>query len=70
MGGLVTVLKVREQLKSYEEDPGWYKHAPGTVALKATDEELRRDGIQVTKLSSPNGGVLPKPSRSNEHHQH
>ena len=30
MGGLVTVLKVRDQLTNYEEDPGWYKHPPGT----------------------------------------
>jgi hypothetical protein len=34
-------------LKSYDEDPGWYNHPPGTVALKATDEELRRDGINL-----------------------
>jgi hypothetical protein len=46
MGGLVTILKARDQLKSYDEDPGWYKHPSGTVALKANDEELRRDGIR------------------------
>jgi hypothetical protein len=51
MGGLFTVMKVRDQLKSYDEEPGWYKHPPGTVALKATDEELRRDGIEVSKLT-------------------
>jgi manganese oxidase len=33
MGGMFTVLKVREGLKSYE-DPGWYKQPPGTVARK------------------------------------
>ena len=32
MGGLFTIIKVRDQLKSYDEDPGWYKHPPGTVA--------------------------------------
>jgi len=31
MGGMFTVLKVRDNIKSYE-DPGWYKHPPGTVA--------------------------------------
>ena len=31
MGGMFTLLKVREGITSYE-DPGWYKHPPGTVA--------------------------------------
>jgi len=48
MGGLFTVVKVRDQLKSYDEDPGWYKHPPGTVAMKASDADLARDGIKVT----------------------
>jgi FtsP/CotA-like multicopper oxidase with cupredoxin domain len=33
MGGMFTVLKVREGITSYE-DPGWYKNPPGTVAYK------------------------------------
>jgi FtsP/CotA-like multicopper oxidase with cupredoxin domain len=33
MGGMFTVLKVREGLTSYA-DPGWYKHPIGTVARK------------------------------------
>jgi hypothetical protein len=32
MGGMFTVLKVREGLASYEGDPGWYRHPAGTVA--------------------------------------
>ena len=48
MGGLFTVLKVRDRLRSYDEDPGWYQHPAGTVAWKATDEELRRDDIAET----------------------
>jgi hypothetical protein len=51
MGGLFTIMKVRDQLKSYNEDPGWYQHPPGTVALKADDEDLRREGIDVSKLT-------------------
>lgn len=47
MGGLLTVVKVRDQLRSYDEDPGWYKHPAGTVALKASPQELQRDGIDV-----------------------
>jgi FtsP/CotA-like multicopper oxidase with cupredoxin domain len=34
MGGMFTVVKVRDDLTSYA-DPGWYKHPPGTVARKA-----------------------------------
>ena len=33
MGGMFTVLKVREGLTSYA-DPGWYKHPAGSVARK------------------------------------
>ena len=32
MGGMFTVLKIREGLRSYDEDPGWYQHPEGTVA--------------------------------------
>jgi hypothetical protein len=35
MGGMFTVLKVREGIRSYE-DPGWYKHPEGTRARKVT----------------------------------
>lgn len=44
MGGMLTVLKVREKLPE-GGDPAWYKNPPGTVAVAATPEELRRDGI-------------------------
>jgi manganese oxidase len=47
MGGMFTVLKVREELASYE-DPGWYKHPPGTVADVASEEDRKRDGINAT----------------------
>ncbi|MFY9342169.1 MAG: multicopper oxidase domain-containing protein [Planctomycetota bacterium] len=45
MGGMVTVLKVRDGIKEYG-DPGHYVHPKGTVADVATPEELRRDGIE------------------------
>ena len=35
MGGMFTVLKVREDLASYLEDPGWYDNPPGTVSESA-----------------------------------
>jgi hypothetical protein len=45
MGGMMTVMKVRDNLRTYDEDPGWYQHLEGTVAMKASDDDLRRDGI-------------------------
>ena len=46
MGGMFTILKVRENLASYE-DPGWYKAPAGTQADLASRDDLRRDGISV-----------------------
>jgi FtsP/CotA-like multicopper oxidase with cupredoxin domain len=48
MGGLMTILKVRDRLASYDADPGWYEHPAGTVAVRATDADLTRDGIDVS----------------------
>jgi hypothetical protein len=42
MGGMFTILKVREGLTSFE-DPGWYEHPAGTVAGPASKEEMQRD---------------------------
>jgi FtsP/CotA-like multicopper oxidase with cupredoxin domain len=42
MGGMFTIVKVRENLTSYD-DPGWYEPPPGTLASLAGDEELQRD---------------------------
>ncbi len=44
MGGMFTILKVRDSLTSYE-DPGWYETPPGTLADVAAADDLRRDGI-------------------------
>ena len=46
MGGMFTIVKVRDQLDSYD-DPGWYKNPKGTVADLANAKELARDGIKV-----------------------
>jgi manganese oxidase len=35
MGGMFTVLKVRDGISSFE-DPGWYRHPDGTVATVAS----------------------------------
>lgn len=49
MGGMFTLLKVRDKLDDPNRDPGWYQHPAGTVAQAATAADLQRDGITVTK---------------------
>jgi hypothetical protein len=39
MGGMFTILKVRDHLKSYDQDPEWYQHAKGTVAELVSQEK-------------------------------
>lgn len=39
MGGMFTVLKVRDDLKPGDyDDPGWYKHPKGTVARRVSED--------------------------------
>lgn len=45
-GGMLTVLKVRENAPDYN-DPGPYKFPDGTVSRLTTAEELKRDGIDL-----------------------
>lgn len=44
MGGMFTMLKIRDRLTS-DADPGWYKPEPSEVAAEAAADELARDGI-------------------------
>ncbi len=48
MGGMFTILKVRDELTSYD-DPGWYKSPAGTLALPALAEDLHRDGVDLKR---------------------
>jgi len=59
MGGMFTVIKIREGITSYD-DPGWYRHPEGTVASLAAADALRHDGIDATAT----------PSKSDEHMGH
>jgi manganese oxidase len=43
MGGMFTLLKVRDDLKG-DGDPGWYESEPGTQAGPATEDEIRSLG--------------------------
>jgi hypothetical protein len=61
MGGMFTIVKVRDRLKSYDADPGWYQHPPGTVSLQASAQDLARDGIDVNAVTASATG---KPNAS------
>jgi FtsP/CotA-like multicopper oxidase with cupredoxin domain len=54
MGGMVTILKVRERPREEDRD-GWYAHPPGTVAIQADAAQMRRDDID------PDGGAHDGP---------
>jgi manganese oxidase len=45
MGGMFTILKIRDTLSAGGGDPGWYAHPKGTVADEASADDLARDGI-------------------------
>jgi hypothetical protein len=47
MGGMFTILKVRDELSTDGADPGWYQSPAGTLASPAADDDLRRDGIAL-----------------------
>lgn len=67
MGGMFTILKVRDGIATYD-DPGWYQNPPGTVAVAATAEELRRDGIAVSV--APPQKQPPRDAHSAHQHHH
>ena len=46
MGGMFTVLKVRDEIPADGSDPGWYQNPPGTVSVAASETDLKRDGIK------------------------
>lgn len=47
MGGMFTLLKVRDEVPADNADPGWYKNPSGTVSEVAPDADLKRDGIET-----------------------
>ena len=56
MGGMFTILKVRESL-SGDGDPGWYEHPAGSVAEAASADELRRDAIDAEAGPAPDASA-------------
>jgi len=47
MGGMFTLLKVRDEIPAGGSDPGWYQNPAGTVSSAASAGDLKRDGIEV-----------------------
>ena len=67
MGGMFTVLKVREGITSYE-DAGWYAQPPDTLATEALPADLKRDEIILRQDRLPEKG--DKRKTQHEHHEH
>ena len=61
MGGMYTNIKVRPDLASYDQDPGWYQQPAGTQATVADPERMKRDL-----------GFIPEatPAKGDGGHQH
>jgi len=48
MGGMFTVIKVRDRVSSADAKT-WYAHPPGQVASKASSTAMQKDGIDPTR---------------------
>jgi len=54
MGGMFTILKVRERLaRGHDVDPGWYEAPVGTMATVATGASLRANSISADGTDAP-----------------
>ena len=81
MGGMFTILKVRDSIANFNEDPGWYEPPAGTLALPATTDSLQQHGINADGGNAPRAPAqamkswkLPPPQQSvpgtTHHHGH
>jgi manganese oxidase len=76
MGGMFTILKVRESLpQGYDVDPGWYVDRPGELASLAPADVLRQNGIAADGSNAPKPPFPPTnpysettPTRGNSPH--
>ena len=70
MGGMFTVVKVREGLAVGDyRDPGWYKHPPGTVAYEI-DTGMAEEAARQKDAPSPAKGEIPAGMPMDHKHQH
>ncbi|MCK7594049.1 multicopper oxidase family protein [Pseudomarimonas salicorniae] len=68
MGGMFTVIKVRDDLAPGDyRDPGWYAHPPGTVASRVSSNP---DFGQPARHSAPPGEPARFQTRPAGHHKH
>jgi hypothetical protein len=68
MGGMFTVVKVREDLAPGDyRDPGWYKHPQGTVAF-AVDTGNAGAAAQQPKAGESRGMDMPGMGDPQHHH--
>jgi manganese oxidase len=76
MGGMFTVMKVRENLAPGDyRDPGWYKHPPGTVAYganasRAPAAQKLPAGESPRKNMQMPGMKMPMEPGDSGHHHH
>ncbi|WP_459937428.1 multicopper oxidase family protein [Desulfonatronum parangueonense] len=62
MGGMMNILKVRDELGPGEYgDPGWYDHPPGTVAYKVSSDPSFGNPVRMR--------TEPGPGKSTDHDQ-
>jgi manganese oxidase len=66
MGGMFSILKVRENLESYDKDPGWFENPEGTLAAPATSEAMQRD-LGMIPNANPSD---EKPMQHGDGHHH
>jgi FtsP/CotA-like multicopper oxidase with cupredoxin domain len=68
MGGMFTVVKVREDIaKGDYSDPGWYKHPPGTVAYEWTGPVPRAERAPDASPGARATFTARKPSGHSHH---
>jgi hypothetical protein len=66
MGGMFSVVKVRDGLKSGDyKDPGWYQHPKGTVSYEWTG--LPRDATRAAPAPGPAEYKAVKPGGHSNH---
>jgi hypothetical protein len=70
MGGMFTVVKVREGLAVGDyRDPGWYKHPPGTVAYEV-DTGMAGEPARQKDAPSPAKSEMPAGMPMDHKHHH